>query len=183
MDKKQKLKLFFNLESTSIFRYFFEQFLFCCLSWIPTFIGIILRCIFYKMVCSICGFNVFRNGVILKKPKLIKFGKNSYIDHNVYNHATKNGITIGENTRIMLHTMLHEYNFRDFTNSIIDIDENTTVGPYCLIYGHGGTIIGNNVSIAGNTKILPVNHLYNDPNVPISVQGISANGIKIEDNV
>lgn len=46
-----------------------------------------------------------------------------------------------------------------------------------------GFEIGDNVRIAAQVVIIPMNHIYEDPDTPIWKQGIRAKGIKIEDDV
>ena len=65
----------------------------------------------------------------------------------------------------------------------IEIGENCSIGPYSIIYGHGGVTIGNNVLIAGATMIIPNNHNFKDTSVPIAFQGNESLGIVIEDDV
>jgi acetyltransferase-like isoleucine patch superfamily enzyme len=65
----------------------------------------------------------------------------------------------------------------------IHIGNDCSVNPFCVLYGHGGLKIGNGVRIASGAVIIPANHNYSDPDVPIHRQGVSAVGITIEDDV
>ena len=71
---------------------------------------------------------------------------------------------------------------RAFSGSI-EIGENCTVNPYCILDGGGGLIIGNGVRIAAHTVIVASNHNFSDPSTPIFEQGLSTKGIIIEDDV
>lgn len=86
-------------------------------------------------------------------------------------------ISIGENTEILDGALLFTY------GGDITIGKKCSINPYTIIYGHGGTKIGDNVLIAGQCMIIPANHVFADPNVPINMQGLTSNGIVIEDNV
>lgn len=66
---------------------------------------------------------------------------------------------------------------------MLSIGDNSTINPCAIIYGQGGTIIGNGVRIAAHTVIVPSNHIYSDSNKYIYTQGLSKKGIKIEDDV
>jgi acetyltransferase-like isoleucine patch superfamily enzyme len=66
---------------------------------------------------------------------------------------------------------------------VIAIGENSRIGPACILYGHGGLTIGRNVIVAGQTMMVPANHVFTDVNVPIKDQGQTAQGITIEDDV
>lgn len=65
----------------------------------------------------------------------------------------------------------------------ITIGSNSTVNPYTIIYGQGGTNIGNSVRIAAHCTIVPSNHIFVDKNKPIYEQGLSKKGISIENDV
>lgn len=65
----------------------------------------------------------------------------------------------------------------------IKIGENCSVNPYCVLYGHGGLTIGDNVRIATHTVIVPANHNYNVPDKLISQQDLTRKGIVIGDDV
>jgi acetyltransferase-like isoleucine patch superfamily enzyme len=65
----------------------------------------------------------------------------------------------------------------------IKIGDGSAINPYCVLYGHGGLTIGNEVRIATHSIIVPANHTFSDPSLPIGRQPIDAKGIVIEDNV
>ena len=65
----------------------------------------------------------------------------------------------------------------------IDLADGVYVGPYCILYGHGGLCIGANTMIAAHTVIIPANHRFDDPVVPINNQGETRLGISIGSNV
>lgn len=73
------------------------------------------------------------------------------------------------------------YNFRDLPNAGITIGERSLIGEACVLRGQGGITIGNDVYLAPLVQILAVNHVYNDTTRPISHQGITAQGIVVED--
>ena len=61
----------------------------------------------------------------------------------------------------------------------IRLDENVYVGPYCVLYGHGGLTIGPNTLIAPHAVLVAANHLFDRLDRPIGQQGHSALGIAI----
>lgn len=65
----------------------------------------------------------------------------------------------------------------------IRIGSNSSINPYCVIYGHGGLTIGNGVRIAAHTVIIPANHNYLDSSIFVSAQGETKQGITVEDDV
>ncbi|NIW44567.1 MAG: hypothetical protein GWN30_07310 [Gammaproteobacteria bacterium] len=79
--------------------------------------------------------------------------------------------------------ILHVYNFRDLPNAGIQIGKDSLVGEYSVIRGQGGVKIGDRVYTSPYTQIIAVNHVFNDPAKPFVEQGITAEGIIIEDDV
>jgi acetyltransferase-like isoleucine patch superfamily enzyme len=79
--------------------------------------------------------------------------------------------------------ILHVYNFREMPRSGITIGRNSLVGEYSVIRGQGGVTIGDRVYTSPFTQIIAVNHVFDDPTRPFVDQGISAEGIVIEDDV
>jgi acetyltransferase-like isoleucine patch superfamily enzyme len=75
------------------------------------------------------------------------------------------------------------YNFRDMPNSGIKIGKDSLVGEYTVIRGQGGVEIGDRVFTSPFTQIIAVNHVFDDPEKPFIDQGITAEGICIEDDV
>lgn len=65
----------------------------------------------------------------------------------------------------------------------IVVGRNCTIQYGCLLYGVGGLEIGNDVRMAAHTVVAPMNHVFSDPNVPIRLQGETAKGIHIGNDV
>ena len=79
--------------------------------------------------------------------------------------------------------VLHVYNFRNLPDSKIVIGEDSLIGEYSVIRGQGGVEIGNRVFTSPFSQIIAVNHIFDDPEVSFVEQGITAEGIIIEDDV
>lgn len=177
------IRLYLSRQASSAFRYFFEQFFIVILGWIPTIIGIVLRSVLYKLILKMDGFAAVENNVRLRFADHIQLGHGSYLDHGVYLHACPNGIVIGAGTIVMHGAILHVYNFRGMAQSGIKIGRNSLVGEYSIIRGQGGVEIGDRVYTSPFTQIIAVNHVFDDPTRPFVEQGITAEGIVIEDDV
>jgi acetyltransferase-like isoleucine patch superfamily enzyme len=65
----------------------------------------------------------------------------------------------------------------------IELGRSNSVNPYCVIYGHGGLKTGSYVRIAAHTVIIPANHIYDDPTVPIAKQGLTLQGIEMGNDI
>ena len=79
--------------------------------------------------------------------------------------------------------VLHVYNFRNLPNAGIKIGKDCLIGEYSIIRGQGGVQIGDRVYTSPFTQIIAVNHVFTNPNQPFIDQGITAEGIVIEDDV
>ena len=113
----------------------------------------------------------------------VHLARGVYLDQGVYLHALPNGIEIGENTYVMNHSVLHVYNFRNLPHAGIKIGKNCLISEFNVLRGQGGITIGDNVYTSPSVQIVAVNHVYDDLSAPIIAQGITAQGIIIEDNV
>ena len=177
------IRLYLNRQASSVFRYIYEQFLMVLLGWIPTIIGIAIRGLFYRLILKMDGSVAIENGVRLRFTDHIKLGNGVYLDQGTYLHACPQGIEIGAGTIVMHGAILHVYNFRGMPQSGIKIGCNSLVGEYSVIRGQGGVQIGDRVYTSPFTQIIAVNHIFDDPNRPFVEQGITAQGIVIEDDV
>jgi acetyltransferase-like isoleucine patch superfamily enzyme len=65
----------------------------------------------------------------------------------------------------------------------IEIGAHAYIGPYCVLYGHGGLAIGRNTMIGAHTIIIPANHGFTRPDRPMNVQPPRKKGIAIGENV
>ena len=177
------IRLYLDRQASSLFRYFYEQTILFFLGWMPTIIGIGVRGLFYRLILHMEGLAAIENNVRLRYTNYIKLGHGVYLDEGVYLHACPQGIEIGNETIVMHGAVLHVYNFRDMPHSGIKIGNNSLIGEYTVIRGQGGVHIGDRVYTSPYTQIIAVNHVFDDPEQPFTKQGITAEGIFIEDDV
>jgi acetyltransferase-like isoleucine patch superfamily enzyme len=177
------IRLYLSRQASSIGRYFYEQFFLVLLGWIPTVFGVAIRGLVYRLILKMTGTAAIENGVRLRFTDHIKLGHGVYLDQGSYLHACPRGIEIGDGTIVMHGAILHVYNFRGMPQSGIKIGRNSLVGEYSIIRGQGGVEIGDRVYTSPFTQIIAVNHVFDDPNKPFVDQGITAQGIVIEDDV
>lgn len=71
---------------------------------------------------------------------------------------------------------------RPYSGQVI-IGANSTINPYCVLYGHGGLEIGKGVRIATGVTFAGVNHIFDDVTKYIFEQGEISSGIVVEDDV
>jgi len=65
----------------------------------------------------------------------------------------------------------------------IEVGPNVYIGPYCVLYGHGGLAIGRNTMIGAHTALFPANHGYGRIDVPMNTQPLTQEGISIGEDV
>jgi len=179
----KSLRLYTQRQASNPARYLLEQTLFLILSWIPSILGIALRGLFYRLILHIDGWAAIENDVRMRFADHIRLGHGAYLDQGVYLHACPQGIQIGANTLVMHGAVLHVYNFRQIPHSGITIGRDSLIGEYSVIRGQGGVSIGDRVYTSPHTQIIAVDHVFADPERPFTEQGITAQGIVIEDDV
>ena len=80
-------------------------------------------------------------------------------------------------------SILHVYNFRGLPHAFIRIGQKSLIGENNVLRGQGGITIGDRVYTAPMVQMLAVNHIYHDAGRPMIEQGITAEGITVEDDV
>lgn len=176
------LQLYLRRQASGLPRYIVEQLLFLLVGWIPTIVGIGLRGFLYRLILNMEGMAAVENNVRLRFANQITLKNGVYLDQGSYLHACPNGIEIGEDSIVMHGAVLHVYNFRDLPHAGIQIGRDCLIGEYSIIRGQGGVTIGDRVFTSPFTQIIAVNHIFDDPKRPFIDQGITAEGIVIEDD-
>lgn len=177
------LRLYIDRQAASPGRYIIEQLLCALLGWVPTVVGVALRALLYRLILHMEGVAAIESGVRLRYASHIRLGNGAYLDHGVYLHACPGGITIGEGSFVMHHAELHVYNFRNLPHAGISIGRDSLIGEFNVIRGQGGVHIGDRVYTSPLVQVAAVNHVFDDPSRPFVEQGITAQGITIEDDV
>jgi acetyltransferase-like isoleucine patch superfamily enzyme len=177
------LSLYLGRQASSLPRYMLEQLLYAAAGWIPTVIGIGIRAVLYRLILRMDGIAAIESGVRLRFADHIRLGRNVYLDHGVYLHACPAGIEIGDRSFVMHNSVLHVYNFRALPHAFIRIGRDSLIGEMNVLRGQGGITVGDRVYTAPLVQMLAVNHVYDDPSRPMIDQGITAEGITVEDDV
>ena len=183
MSSYQAIRLYLDRQASSLGRYALEQAVTTLFGWIPTFLGVGLRSLAYRLILRMDGWAAIETGVRLRFADHIRLGHGAYLDQGVYLHACPDGIEIGEGTIVMHGAVLHVYNFRDLPHAGIWIGRDSLIGEYNVIRGQGGVRIGDRVYTSPFSQLIAVNHVFDDPERPFVEQGITAQGIFVEDDV
>lgn len=94
----------------------------------------------------------------------------------------KNGIQLGNNvsigafSRVIVSTSLHHI------GEHITIGNNVGIGEFAYLGGAGGLTIGDDCIVGQYWSCHPENHLFDDLQVPIRLQGVRRKGISIGNN-
>lgn len=150
---------------------------------LPTPVGMALRGLAYRLILTMRGMAAIERGVRIRFASLVTLAHGAYLDQAVYLHACPGGIQIGRNTLVMHGSILHVYNFRDLPHAGIRVGDDSLIGEYNVIRGQGGVTIGNRVYTSPMVQIIAVNHVFDNRDQPFVDQGITAEGIVIEDDV
>ena len=175
--------LYVRRQAAGTGRYLLEQAFQMLFGWVPTLAGIGLRALIYRLMLRMDGWAAIESGVRLRFASHIQLGHGTYLDQGVYVHACPHGVEIGPGTLVMHGAVLHVYNFRDLPNAGIWIGRDSLIGEYTVVRGQGGVTIGDRVYTSPLVQIVAVNHVFDDPSRSFTEQGITAQGISIEDDV
>ncbi len=177
------LSLYLSRQASSVGRYVWEQAILALFGWVPALPGIALRALAYRLILHMEGTVAIERGVRIRFADQVRLRRGAYLDEGVYLHACPGGIDIGENTMVMHHAELHVYNFRDLPHAGIRIGRDCLISEFNVLRGQGGITIGDRVYTAPLVQLAAVNHVFSDPGRPFIEQGITAQGIVIEDDV
>ncbi len=126
---------------------------------------------------------VGRGCKIIFKHK-ISLGKTVIIGDNVeINGLSKLGVSIGNNVSILKGTIIECTGvIRDLGDGLI-IGNNVGIAQNCFIQVRGKVIIEDNVIFGPNVSIFSENHIFENPDLPISLQGEIRKGVTIKKGV
>ncbi len=102
-------------------------------------------------------------------------------DYVEINALSKHGVRIGDNVSIQKNTIIECTGvIRDLGEGLV-IGNNTGIAQGAFIQVRGKVVIGNDVIFGPNVSIFSETHNFDDPNVPIHLQGETRKGVTIED--
>jgi acetyltransferase-like isoleucine patch superfamily enzyme len=175
------LGIYLRSKTGSTWHYACGETLQALLGWIPSLVGIGIRGVAYKLFLSAESIPAIEDHVRLSRAEDIAFGRSVFIDYGCYLHGGPGGLRIGSYSWIMSGCRLQVFNNRNIPHAGISIGERTFIGEESLMRGQGGIRIGNDVLLAPRVQVLAVDHVFTDATRPIMKQGITAQGITIED--
>lgn len=122
-------------------------------------------------------------GVQFFNMPAIRFGKFLKLGRQVQLIALgTEGITLGNNVGIGDYSKLVISTSLNKLGTFIRIGDNVGIGEFAYLGGAGGLEIGSGCIVGQYFSCHTENHLYQDPEVEIRLQGVSRKGIKIGPN-
>jgi acetyltransferase-like isoleucine patch superfamily enzyme len=162
-----------SLTSTDIIIFMFGKFL-------QAFRGF-----FYKIILKKSSGILF----VGKRTKIkfchkIALGRSVQIADNVeINALSKNGITIGDNVSILNGTIIECTGVLNNLGEGLTIGNNVGIAQNCFIQVRGKVTIEDNVIFGPNVSVFSENHNFENPDLPVNVQGVNRKGVTIESGV
>jgi acetyltransferase-like isoleucine patch superfamily enzyme len=113
----------------------------------------------------------------------IKYGKYLKLgDHVSISALGREGVTFGDRVGIGAFSRVVISTTFNMPGEFIKIGNNVGIGEFAYLGGAGGLEIGDDCIIGQYFSCHPENHHYDNPNLPIRLQGVSRKGIKIGNN-
>jgi acetyltransferase-like isoleucine patch superfamily enzyme len=113
----------------------------------------------------------------------IQIARSAYIANSAIIQTNSDGcffggrILISEGVRISDGVVIATY------GGVIDLGPNVYLGPYCVLYGHGGLFIGRDTMIGAHAVIVPANHGFSRLDLAMNRQQLTKKGINIGEDV
>lgn len=121
--------------------------------------------------------------VSLQHPQLISIGRSVIIEDYVRIDAlSQQGVILGDNVTIAKFTTIQCTGVIRSLGVGLRVGDNSAIGAYSFIGAQGGITIGNDVIMGPRISFHAENHRYEDPGIPIRLQGEIRKGIVVEDD-
>lgn len=144
----------------------------------------LLRGFWYRLWLQQCKGVLFAGTQLrLRYPQLISIGRSVILEDNVTIDAiSKKGVILGNNVTIAKYTTIQCTGvIRDLGVGLI-VGNNSAIGAYSFIGAQGGIQIGSNVIMGPRVSIHSENHVFDNSEIPIRLQGESRKGVVVEDD-
>lgn len=130
------------------------------------------------------GLVMIGRGVRIRHPDRLTVGKNFVVeDYAEVMALSRHGIVCGNNVTVGAHAIISPsaYYGRDMGEGM-QIGDNSNIGRYCCIGCSGFISIGRNVLMSPRVSLHAENHNFASTELPIRDQGVTREGIVIEDD-
>jgi acetyltransferase-like isoleucine patch superfamily enzyme len=143
----------------------------------------IFRCILRGLALNPRKWFFVGSSVVLRNRRHICFGRGSSIGNFVViDGLSVNGVMIGEKVSIGPYTIIEATGVISNLGVGCKIGANSGIGAFSFIGAAGGVKIGDNVIMGQYVSFHSENHCFEDTVPPIRMQGVTRQGIVIEDD-
>lgn len=145
----------------------------------------VLRGFFYKLILKkSSGFLFVGSNIKLRFCYKLSLGKSVQIGNNVQiNALSKKGVILGNNVSLLCGTIIECTGVLNDLGEGLIIGNNVGIAQNCFIQVRGEVIIEDNVIFGPNVSVFSENHNFQNPELPVNVQGVNRRGVKIERGV
>ena len=121
--------------------------------------------------------------VVIEGARHLRCGRSCILDDGVTILAlSERGVELGDNVTIGRHAIIQCTGVIARLGLGVRIGANSAVGAQSFLGGQGGIEIGANVIMGPGVRIFSENHRFDDPTLPIRLQGETRQGVVIEDD-
>ncbi len=145
----------------------------------------LIRCVMHGAVLTLNPKKMVFVGsmVELRNNRMISFGKSVTLGKGVIiDGLSKDGVIISDGVNIGPYCIIEATGVISDIGKGIFIGENSGIGAFSFIGGAGGVIIGKDVIMGQRVSFHSENHNIGNLKLPIREQGVTRQGITIEDN-
>lgn len=143
----------------------------------------LLRCVLKGITFNPKKLVFIGSSVELRNRRYIHFGKGVTLGSFVtIDGLSREGVFIGDGVNIGPNTIIEASGIITNLGKGIRIGEHSGIGGFSFIGGAGGVTIGKNVIMGQWVSFHPENHVFDRTDVPICSQGVSRQGIVVEDD-
>ncbi len=130
------------------------------------------------------GMLLVGRGVALRNPQCIRVGRSVVLeDHCEVQGLSRQGITLGDHVTVGRMAMIRPSGYyRRAIGEGLVVGDHSNIGPGCFIGCSGEVRIGSHVLMAAGVSMHAENHNIERVDVPIDAQGVTREGIVIEDD-
>ena len=156
----------------------------------PAVTSMALICLAWRRACQLLrGIIFFQRFVFLGKRvqlvnrKYLRIGKSLTIQDGVYIDAlSKDGVTLGDNCNIGPMTVIQASGVLTCLVVGLSVGSNSGIGGFSFIGCGGGVSIGSDVIMGQYVSFHSENHIFDNVEKPIRIQGVTRDGIVIGDD-
>jgi acetyltransferase-like isoleucine patch superfamily enzyme len=119
----------------------------------------------------------------LNRQRGVQIGRSTWIARSAMLQTNSDGTMPGGSISVANGVILSDGVILSTYGGSIEISPNVYIGPYCVLYGHGGLFIGSDTMIAAHSVIVSASHGFACLDMPMTRQPLTYEGIHIGDNV